>query len=175
MSGKKKFWFSNTEQSKSSPEAVFSCCEILRSFSYSIFSILLMLLLSSQRVLRPTYSSRPSIAWKPLWCKYKTVFRRGVMYKLFWRQCSCNFTISDITFNIPTCTMYCIFFLLEVQLPCRYLRNVSNYINNILRRMPASFLPSKTSELFYVDPLFDSIFAAHSLLVNSSDVKSLAF
>ena len=98
-----------------------------------------MLLLSSQRVFRPTYSSRPSIAWKPLWCKYNTVFRRGVIYKLFWRQCSCKFKSSNCRVksfftaqNYRECFLLHLFFLLTVQLPCRYLRNVGNYINNTL-------------------------------------------
>ena len=56
--------------------------------SYSIFSIFLMLLLSSHRVFNPVYSSKPSILWKPLWCKYSTVFNLGVMYNWFCLQCS---------------------------------------------------------------------------------------
>ena len=56
--------------------------------TYSIFSIFLMLLLSSHRVFNPVYSSKPSIVWKPLWCKYRTVLSLGVIYKLFCRQCS---------------------------------------------------------------------------------------
>ena len=66
-----------------------------------------------------------------------------------------------------------LFFLLKVKLPGRYLRNVSNYITNKISNI--ALLPSKTWELFYVDPLFGLIFEAHERPVNSGDAKLLAF
>ena len=70
------------------PESLVNVLSFCKNLTYSMFSIFLMLLLSSHRVFSPMYSSKPSMVWKPLWCKYRTVLSLGVIYKLFCRQCS---------------------------------------------------------------------------------------
>ena len=75
-------------QSAGLPESLVNVLSFCKNLTYSMFSIFLMLLLSSHRVFSPMYSSKPSMVWKPLWCKYRTVLSLGVIYKLFCRQCS---------------------------------------------------------------------------------------
>ena len=75
-------------QSAGLPKSLVNVLSICKNVTYSMFSIFLMLLLSSHRVFSPMYSSKPSMVWKPLWCKYRTVLSLGVIYKLFCRQCS---------------------------------------------------------------------------------------
>ena len=82
------WWLSDFNKSASLPGSLVNVLSFCKNPTYSMFSIFLMLLLSSHRVFSPMYSSKPSMVWKPLWCKYRTVLSLGVIYKLFCRQCS---------------------------------------------------------------------------------------